>query len=115
MKTRIVKIGNSRGIRLPKPLIEEAGLGEDVELRVVATGLLIERATQTREGWTEAAARMHARGEDVLLDEPSPIGLDDSERAWVTGNHVYFIMLKPARCDAHRTAGETSFPRVRLG
>ena len=40
MKTRIVKIGNSRGIRLPKPLIEKAGLGEDVELRVVATGLL---------------------------------------------------------------------------
>ena len=82
MKTRIVKIGNSRGIRLPKPLIEEAGLGENVELRVVATGLLIERAAQTREGWAEAAARMHARGEDVLLDEPSPTDFEDSEWVW---------------------------------
>ena len=57
----------------------EAGLGEDVELRVVATGLLIERAAQTREGWAEAAARMRARGEDALLDEPSPTSFDDSE------------------------------------
>jgi antitoxin MazE len=34
MKARLVRIGNSRGVRLPKPLILEAGLGEDVELRV---------------------------------------------------------------------------------
>ena len=71
MKTRIVKIGNSRVIRLPKPLIEEAGLGEDVELRVVATGLLIERAAQVR-----------ARGEDGLLDEPSLTDFDVSEWMW---------------------------------
>lgn len=82
MKARIVKIGNSRGIRLPKPLIEEARLGEDVELRVVATGLLIERRTQTREGWAEAAAQMHARSEDGLTDEPSPTDFDVSEWMW---------------------------------
>ena len=82
MKTRIVKIGNSRVIRLPKPLIEEAGLGEDVELRVVATGLLIERAAQTREGWAEAAAQVRARGEDGLLDEPSLTDFDVSEWMW---------------------------------
>ena len=82
MKTRIVKIGNSRGIRLPKPLIEEAGLGEDVELRVVADGLMIERTQRTREGWAEAAARLSARHEDVLLDEPSPTDFDASEWRW---------------------------------
>ena len=72
MRTRIVKIGDARGVKVPKSLMEEAGLGEDVELRVVATGLLIERAAPTREGWVEAAARIHARREDVLLDDPSP-------------------------------------------
>lgn len=82
MKARIVKIGNSRGIRLPKPLIEEAGLGEDVELRVVQTGLLIERPRQPREGWAEAAAQVRARGEDSLLDEPSPTEFDDSDWVW---------------------------------
>ena len=79
MRTRTVKIGDALGVKVPKSLMEEAGLGDDVELRVVATGLLIERAAQTREGWAEAAARMHARGEDVLLDEPSPTGFEDSE------------------------------------
>ena len=82
MKTRIVKIGNSRGIRLPKPLIEEAGLGEDVELRVVATGLLIERAAQTREGWAETAAKVRARGEDGLLDESSLTNANVPQWAW---------------------------------
>lgn len=81
MKARIVKIGNSRGIRLPKPLIEEAGLGEDVELRVVESGLLIERPAQPREGWAEEAAQVRARSEDGLLDEPYPTDFDVSE--WV--------------------------------
>jgi antitoxin MazE len=44
MKARLVQIGNSRGIRLPKPLIEQAGLGEDVELVVRHGGILIEPA-----------------------------------------------------------------------
>jgi antitoxin MazE len=82
VKTRIVRIGNSRGVRLPKPLIEEAGLGEEVELRVVETGLLIERTQKTRAGWADAAALMHKRGEDVLLDEPSPTDFDVSEWVW---------------------------------
>ena len=82
MKTRIVRIGNSRGVRLPKPLIEEAGLGEEVELRVVETGLLIERTPKTRAGWADAAALMHARGEDGLLHEPLATEFDDSEWEW---------------------------------
>lgn len=34
MKTSIIKVGNSRGIRLPKSFIEEANLGDDVELKL---------------------------------------------------------------------------------
>ena len=82
MRTRIVKIGDAQGVKVPKWLMEEAGLGDDVELRVVDTGLLIERAAQTREGWAEPADRMHTRGEDVLLDEPSLTDFDDSGWVW---------------------------------
>ena len=82
MKTRIVKIGNSRGVRLPKPLIEEAGLGEEVELRVVESGLLIERTLPTRAGWSVAAALLRARGEGGLLDETSATDFDVSEWVW---------------------------------
>ncbi len=41
MKTRLVSIGNSRGVRLPKPLIEEAGLSDEVEIRVRAGAIVI--------------------------------------------------------------------------
>ena len=48
----------------------------------VATGLLIERAAQTREGWAEAAAQVRARGEDGLLDEPPLTDFDVSAWMW---------------------------------
>ncbi len=55
MKARLVRIGNSRGIRLPKPLIEQAGLTDEVELRMQAGVITIRAATGARAGWAEAA------------------------------------------------------------
>ena len=82
MKTRLVRIGNSRGIRIPKPLIEQAGLGEDVELRVYDGSIHISRSERTREGWGEAAAALASRGGDELLDPPTPTRFDDEEWEW---------------------------------
>ena len=82
MKTRLVRIGNSRGIRIPKPLIEQAGLGEDVELRVHDGSIIISRSQGTREGWEEAAAALASRGGDQLLDPPTPTRFDDEEWEW---------------------------------
>jgi len=48
MKARLVKIGNSRGIRLPKPVIEEAGLSEEVEVRVRGGAVVISAASRPR-------------------------------------------------------------------
>ena len=72
MKTRLVKIGNSRGVRIPKPLIEEAGLENEVEMRVVEAGILIECSPDARVGWDEAARRVRERGDDRLIDEVVP-------------------------------------------
>ena len=63
MKARLVQIGNSRGVRIPKPLIEQAGLGEEVELRVVERGLIVEAARMPRSDWADAARQLHERGE----------------------------------------------------
>jgi antitoxin MazE len=82
MKTRIVRIGNSRGVRIPKPLIEQAKLGEEVELRVVESGLLVKPASAPRSGWADAARQLHERGEDGLLDETSPTLFDETEWEW---------------------------------
>ncbi len=82
METRLIQIGNSRGIRIPKALVEAAGLDTPLRLRVVDSGLLIERADNPREGWAEAARELRDRGESGLLDDPSPTAFDASEWEW---------------------------------
>jgi antitoxin MazE len=82
MKTRLVRIGNSRGVRIPKPLIEEAGLADEVEVRARRGAIVILPVAGAREGWREAAERLRARAEDALLDEPSPTRFDREEWTW---------------------------------
>lgn len=82
MKARLIRIGNSRGVRLPKPVIEEAGLEEHVELQVRGGAVVISSRRRARAGWAEAARRMRERGEDRLLDEPTPTRFDEKEWRW---------------------------------
>lgn len=82
MKARIVRVGNSRGIRLPKLLLDHAGLPDEVELVAEPGRIVIEPAVRPRAGWAAAAQAMAARGEDALLDAPTPTRFDDAEWAW---------------------------------
>jgi antitoxin MazE len=82
MKARLVRIGNSRGIRLPKPLIEQAGLTDEVELRFQAGAITIRAATGTRAGWAEAAKLMRSRDEDRLIDPSVATRFDEDEWEW---------------------------------
>lgn len=84
MRTRIVRIGNSQGIRIPKPLIDQAGLNGEVELLVEKDALVIKPVRKPREGWDKAFAEMARRGDDVLLDDPAltPTEWDETEWQW---------------------------------
>ncbi len=82
MKARLVRIGNSRGIRLPKPLIEEAGLKEDVQLRVRDGAVIITSLIRPRSGWAEAARQIREQDQDKLLDEPTPTEFDQKGWRW---------------------------------
>jgi antitoxin MazE len=82
MKTRLVRIGNSRGVRLPKPLIEEAGLSEEVEIRAREGSIVILPVAGVRKGWANAARQLHARKEDRLLDEPAGTHFDEKDWKW---------------------------------
>lgn len=82
MRARIVRIGNSQGVRLPKPLLEQAGLAGDVELDVRNGTIVISRARKAREGWAEAARKMADGREDTLLDPPAPTRFDGDEWTW---------------------------------
>lgn len=82
MKTRLVRIRNSRGVRLPKPLIVEAGLGEEVELRVREGAIIIARSALPRSGWADAARQLRQRDGDMLLHPPTPTRFDAKEWKW---------------------------------
>lgn len=69
MKTRIVKIGNSQGIRIPKVLLERSGLDEEVDLLVQDEQIVIRPAQRPRQGWAEAFRAMAQQGDDRLLDK----------------------------------------------
>ena len=58
MKARIIRIGNSQGIRIPKPLLEQSGLGEEVELEVQHHQIIIRAAERPRQGWEAAFQSM---------------------------------------------------------
>jgi antitoxin MazE len=82
MKTRLVRIGNSRGIRLPKPLIEQAGLSDEVDLELRGNTIVIAARPAPRLGWAEAARKLRAEGSDQLLDPPTPTHFDETEWQW---------------------------------
>jgi antitoxin MazE len=84
MRTRVVRIGNSRGVRIPKALLEESGLPDEVELRVDGDSIVIRPANRPRAGWAAAFRDMARRGDDVLLDDsrPDSSAWDHTEWEW---------------------------------
>jgi antitoxin MazE len=82
MKARLIRIGNSRGVRLPKTIILQAGLTDEVELGVRDGAVVIARATPARSGWADAAGQMRQRDEDRLLDAPAFTRFDEKEWQW---------------------------------
>jgi antitoxin MazE len=68
LQTRIVRIGNSQGIRIPKLLLQQAGIQDRVEIEVHAGEISIRPAADPRAGWDEQFAAMVAVGDDRLLD-----------------------------------------------
>ena len=81
-KTRIVRIGNSRGIRVPKGLLDHAQLPDEVELQAEHGRLVVRAARGPRAGWAEAAKAAQAAGDDQLLDAPTPTSFDDKDWQW---------------------------------
>ncbi len=82
MKARLIRIGNSRGLRLPKPLIAQAGLSEEVDLQIQDGAIVISRTAAPRTGWAEAAIALNKSKEDKLLHEHRPTKFDESEWTW---------------------------------
>lgn len=82
-KTRIVKIGNSQGVRIPKLFLDQIQLGDEVELELQADQIVIRSARHAREGWDAAFRTMAETGDDRLLDEVATLSAwDEDEWVW---------------------------------
>ena len=82
MKTKLVPIGNSRGVRIPKPMITEAGIDDEVDIQVRDGAIVITSFKNPRAGWAESARVMHERREDQLIDSPTDTRFDRNDWKW---------------------------------
>ena len=84
MKTRIIKIGNSQGVRIPKLLLDQTGLSDEVELELQQNQIVIRAMHRSRQDWADEFRRMAEQGDDTLLDSDvlAPTTWDQEEWAW---------------------------------
>jgi antitoxin MazE len=81
MKSRLIRIGNSRGVRLPKAIIDQVGLADEVDLRVGDHCIVIAPGRPPRAGWADAARRLGAESRG-LLDPQTRTHFDEDEWDW---------------------------------
>ena len=116
IQARIVPIGNSQGIRLPKVVLEQSGLSDEVELEVDRHRIVIQPARRPREGWGEAFQTLAERGEDVLLDaeETGTTEWDQEEWEWFPTRVACEFEGKKGQIvlDQVRTVDKSRFVRV---
>ena len=79
IKTRIVRIGNSQGIRIPKLLLDQTDIGNEVELEVQEGRIVIRSLKSSRYDWEEQFKIMAEQGDDYLLDEAVQLTSWDEE------------------------------------
>ena len=68
MRTRIIKIGNSQGVRIPKLFLEQSRLREEVEMEAQEDQIILRAVLRPRQGWEEAFRAMAQQGDDQLFD-----------------------------------------------
>lgn len=82
MKASIIKIGNSQGIRIPKPIITQCGFEDEVEFSVQNNALIVKSIRSSRKNWDAAFKKMAANGDDQLLDAEESIQTEWDETEW---------------------------------
>ena len=82
MKTNIVRIGNSRGIRLPKSVLQQCRLKDAVDMEIEDDTLIIRAAHTPRHGWADAFAEMSSQKDDKPLDADTALATKWDRTEW---------------------------------
>ena len=75
----VVRIGNSKGIRLPKAILEQCHITDQVDVEVGIENITLRPHRQPRQGWREQMKKMHECGDDELL---IPDSVDQDIEGW---------------------------------
>lgn len=97
MLTKIVPIGNSRGIRIPKATLDHCGFGEEVELQAKNGTLILRPVNTPRAGWSEAFAGMAGAKDDLLVQESAPASTQFDADRLIAGRHKPRLRLAEHR------------------
>lgn len=82
MRARIIKIGNSKGVRIPKPILAQTGIKDDVEIEINKNQIIIRPVSDLRNGWDAAFRTMAENGDDKLLIENENVSHSWDEEEW---------------------------------
>lgn len=84
MRASIIKIGNSQGLRIPKPILEQTGIKDDVEIELEKNQIIIRPVRNARDGWEKAFKKMAKSGDDKLVIDDREItnAWDEEEWQW---------------------------------
>jgi len=82
MRARVIKIGNSQGLRIPKPILEQTGIRDDVEIELEKNQIIIRPIQKVREGWDKAFKTMAENGDDELIISDKDISHSWDEEEW---------------------------------
>lgn len=84
MRARVIKIGNSQGLRIPKPILEQIGIRDEVEIELEKNQIIIRPVQKAREGWDNAFKMMAKNGDDepIISDKDISHSWDNEEWKW---------------------------------
>jgi len=78
MRSNLIKIGNSKGIRINSAILKECELDNEIEIKVVEKKIIIEAVKEPREDWNKNFEKMHKSNYDGLLIKDG----NDFDRDW---------------------------------
>jgi antitoxin MazE len=83
MRARVIKIGNSQGLRIPKPILDQTGIMEDVEIEVEKNQIIVRPVKNIRAGWDAAFKTMGENGDDEpIINDNISHSWDEQEWKW---------------------------------
>ena len=85
MKTKIIRIGNSQGVRIPKSFIEESGITDEIEMILRDHEIVLRSAETIRKDWEASFENMAAQADEILLDKEdikNPSDWYETEWTW---------------------------------